>query len=412
MITTLASTSNATEQPTDEGDFPPQPTAVRYCKNCHSEMSWVIDRPNHRWCILCYPCRNRQRRKKLGGDPSTDYRRRLPIMCTYDLWDEEWTRCRERFLQTIGSRSKASLTYYTNILDNFFSEPAKRPQDYTYEDVWVFIHRPCKQGSRSARHPPSIGTINTKLTVLSSFYGFARRRPFKLISGDLPTDGITAGKPSRNYRVLSLAEIARFLGCITRDTPRGARDFAIFTTYFYTASRLSAVARLRYGDIEPTTFFENGVSRAGWTFRFFGKGHSTQEMRNELPTPAYHAIMEWLAISGRLPTIKPDDPIFIGVPPSGNLLDQHKPLGNSTIERACKVYAQKVGIDPQKICVHSFRHTSAREHAAAGADWRVIQRLLGHQSLQTTGLYLEVLVGQSDPTASLLEQRLQADMTK
>jgi len=172
------------------------------------------------------------------------------------------------------------------------------------------------------------------------------------------------------------------------------------------------VARLQWRDIEPATFVENGITRAGYTWRFFGKGHSTQEARNELPAPAYQAIIEWLQISGWLTTIESGDPIFIGVPPSGNLLDQHKPLSNSSIERACKVYAKKAGIDPQKICVHSFRHTSAREHAAAGADWRVIQRLLGHQSLQTTGLYLEVLVGQADPTASLLEQRLQAVMSK
>ncbi len=345
-----------------------------------------------------------------------------------DIHASPWERCMAQFLRQLydRSRSEKSVRDYRRTLLAFFSSsaqggPAKHPEHYTREDVEDFLHRP-STSSRNTGAPPSIATMNQRLSILSSFYTFAATftipgpdgRPRALLQSPSPTLGLRHKRPDRVYRAFNEDELDRFFTVIPTDTVMGLRDRAIFLLYFWTARRREEIARLKWGDIERATIVdERGGRRQGWRYRFYGKGKRGQEDMAELPVPAKLAIDRYLTAARRMQSIRADDPLFIAIGPEqgggkrGVTLppDDHTPLTSRAIAHALKKYAVLAGIDAQRLSIHSWRHTAAQQRYEAGEDIRSLQRLLRHSNIATTDIYIRGLLGTADPGASLLEER-------
>jgi integrase/recombinase XerC len=78
---------------------------------------------------------------------------------------------------------------------------------------------------------------------------------------------------------------------------------------------------------------------------------------------------------------KPKDPIFLG--------ERGGPLVPRILQRNLKAYLIKANLDPE-ITPHKLRHSFATHLLDHGADIRIIQELLGHESLATTQIYTKV----------------------
>lgn len=65
-----------------------------------------------------------------------------------------------------------------------------------------------------------------------------------------------------------------------------------------------------------------------------------------------------------------------------------------------KHYAVRYGIDPDTMYPHSFRHRFAKNFLARSSDIPLLADLLGHESIETTRIYL---------TRSSKEQKLLLD---
>jgi integrase len=64
-----------------------------------------------------------------------------------------------------------------------------------------------------------------------------------------------------------------------------------------------------------------------------------------------------------------------------------RPMQPITVQRLMERLKERTGVDA-RTTPHTWRHTWARSRATAGTDVLVISRLMGHTSVQATGLYL------------------------
>lgn len=316
--------------------------------------------------------------------------------------DVSWQRCLDSFLTSIEDRSGsvASRQTYENTLARFFSDPAKSPADYTRTDIIAFVQQPSTHPMNKGQKI-SASTHNQRLCVLIGFYRYASSYEVNgqpLYQKPLPTTSIPYVKRDVHPRVMTAAELERFIGSIP-NTPKGIRDKAMYLLYFWLGRRRSELYRLRWRDIEATIIVdEDGSRRPGHVYTYVSKGKSRTPITKEFPAPAWHILSTYLARSGRLATIKPDD--FLFVPVHG----ENRPLHDDYINNEFVRYARLAGLRPG-FTLHSLRHAAARERYLAGSSIRDIQHFLDHSSIGTTDTYLRTIAGVSDPGAALLEKR-------
>lgn len=57
-------------------------------------------------------------------------------------------------------------------------------------------------------------------------------------------------------------------------------------------------------------------------------------------------------------------------------------------------YAEEYGIDPKVVYPHSFRHRFAKNFLAKYNDIALLADLMGHESIETTRIYLRMTAGE------------------
>ncbi len=333
----------------------------------------------------------------------------LPAALLY--LSKEWQICVVAFLQHVfddHSHSAKTVNLYRLLLSQFFSLLHKQPESVTYADVKRYLDSPVRVLAGNGGQPAD-GTRNMRQCAISSLYTFAAFYLNRPIAN--PTTGMSYVKRQRigRKRAFSEEELRAFFEAIP-DSVLGSRDYAIFLAYFLTGKRREELVRLRYGDIEPWVFSEQGKSRQGYRFRYYGKGKGQEPQYQELPKMAYQAIMAYLKRSGRLATIKPGDPLFVpvgyGFHGAMTYTGSNKPLYSSTVAYNFKRYLYAAGLGhDRRLTLHSLRHTAAVMHYRARPDIMLLQKFLGHASVATSQFYIEDLFGIEDPVALIIEKQ-------
>ncbi len=167
---------------------------------------------------------------------------------------------------------------------------------------------------------------------------------------------------------LSESEVDKLVESIDRSTDEGERNYAILELLYACGFRVSELINLRLSDVFP----KEGV------IRVIGKGDK------ERLVPIHdHAlrVMERYIREVRIHSdIKrgEEDIVFLS--------KRGKRMARSTVFTMIRNLAEKAGIR-KNIGPHTFRHSFATALVNRGADLRVVQQLLGHESITTTEIY-------------------------
>jgi site-specific recombinase XerD len=153
------------------------------------------------------------------------------------------------------------------------------------------------------------------------------------------------------------------------------RDRALVETAYAAGLRISELAAADLGSLE----LERGE------LRVLGKGR--KERIGLLGRPAREAIAGYLA-EGRPELAARGDPLADA--PTAIFLNHHgAALGVRGLRMRLDRLRRNAGL-PEGVSPHTLRHSFATHLLEGGADLRVVQELLGHESLATTQVYTHV----------------------
>lgn len=146
------------------------------------------------------------------------------------------------------------------------------------------------------------------------------------------------------------------------------RDAALLELLFTTGMRVSEVAGTNVGDVD--------MQKLSLSVR--GKG----SRQREIPI-ACEALEDALTnyLASRAHGLTPEEPVFVN--------KRGKRLSDQSIRHILRKYSERIG-DRRRITPHMLRHTVATLLLEDGVDLRHIQRLLGHSSITTTTIYVQV----------------------
>jgi len=233
-------------------------------------------------------------------------------------------------------------------------------------------------------------SVAQRLAAIRSFHRWAART--ELAPGD-PWGAIATPRlPRRLPRVLEVEQIERLLAVIDEDLAAAGsasdrraatslalalRDRALVETAYAAGLRISELAAAQLGLLD----LQRGE------LRVYGKGR--KERIGLLGRPARSAIAAYLE-DGRPVLLGRRIGDAVGEPPSELFLNHRgDPLGVRGLRYRLDRLCRRAGL-PEGVSPHTLRHSFATHLLDGGADLRIVQELLGHESLATTQVYTHV----------------------
>lgn len=246
----------------------------------------------------------------------------------------------------------------------------RAPSELRFEDLDVATVSAFLDHLEHERHN-AIRTRNARLAAIRSFYRYAARRHVEHAELIQRVLAIPQKRYVRNdVAFLEPEEVDALLAAPDGSHFLGRRDRAILQLAVESGLRVSELTGLACADV---------VLRHGPFVRCVGKGR--KERVTPLSRTTAAAMEEWL----RERDGGPDDPLFVtrrgerlGRAGVARLLDKHV----GTAARQCPSLATKT------VSPHVLRHTAAMRLLRAGVDTSVIALWLGHESVDTTMVYV------------------------
>jgi site-specific recombinase XerD len=225
----------------------------------------------------------------------------------------------------------------------------------------------------------SIRSRNLRLTAVHSFFRYAAL--------EAPAHSAQIQRvlaiPSKRFthtliNFLTRPEVEALLAAPDQRTWSGRRDHAFLLVAVQTGLRLSEMTGLRREDL---------ILGTGAHVRVIGKG------RKERCTPIARSTLAVLKAWLREPQRGDSEVLFpsargerLSVHGVQYMLNKHR----ESASRFCPSLKQK------RVTVHCLRHTMAMDLLQAGVDRSVIALWLGHESVETTQIYLEATLAMKE----------------
>lgn len=204
--------------------------------------------------------------------------------------------------------------------------------------------------------------------LLSSLRSFCTWLVLEGLLKDNPCDRVDAPKLGRYLPdVLSVDEVAAVIGTADTTTWMGLRDRALLEVLYGCGLRVSEAVGLKISNF----YLEDSF------IRVVGKGN--KERIVPVGEMAVAAVMAYL--ESRPAEFSGVDDLFLN--------RYGKALSRVSAFNAVKKMTLAAGIS-KSVSPHTFRHSFATHLIENGADLRVVQEMLGHESVATTEIYTHV----------------------
>lgn len=257
------------------------------------------------------------------------------------------------------------------LLEFAYNRLEKPPSKLALDDLTAPFIGAFLDHIQSDRHNGS-RTRNLRLTAIRSFFHYAA---FQEPSRSAHIQRVLAIPTKRQDRplidFLTHPEIEALLTSPDKTTWTGRRDQALLVLAIQTGLRLSELIGIRRCDIVLTT---------GAHVRCYGKGR--KERCTPLTKQTVAVMKTWLEERGG----SDDDVVFPNargtqLSPDGvqYLLAKHVAAARKTCP----------SLKDKRVSPHVLRHTAAMDLLQAGVDHSVIALWLGHESAETTMIYLQ-----------------------
>jgi integrase/recombinase XerD len=292
----------------------------------------------------------------------------------------------ERFLRGLAARDASIHTQrsYATSVGAYLDWLAERGVDWrspSRTDLRAYLAHLGARGARSS--------TAQRLAAIRSFHRHAARE------GSAPGDPwgaiATPRLPRRLPRVLEVEQVERLLAAVDEElaeamdgpagvraalaVPLALRDRALVETAYAAGLRISELAAARLSSVDL---------RRG-EVRVLGKGR--KERIGLLGRPAREALGAYLD-DGR-PDLAARRPAGMDEPDEIFLNHRGGPLGVRGLRYRLDGLRRRAGL-PDGVSPHTLRHSFATHLLDGGADLRIVQELLGHESLATTQVYTHV----------------------
>ena len=286
----------------------------------------------------------------------------------------------ETYLPKVKGLSKATIVSYKTsfrlLMEYMYSYRKLSADRITFEAIdeqvvmafldWIENERDCCAATR-----------NQRLSAIVAFSIYAQNRDF----GSAATFRNNVSKvpkkkePRKGRSTFTREEIKILLALPDDSSEIGKRDKTLLCFMYSSGARAQEVCDLTVGDIQFYT------DRAG--INIHGKG---QKMRR-IGIPSGASLILKKYIEHRRIANRYDAHVFS--------TQTHEKMSVSCIEEIFKKHiatamAEKPGMFRNKYSPHSMRHTTATHMLEAGVPLIVVKNYLGHVSLQTTQIYLEI----------------------
>lgn len=212
---------------------------------------------------------------------------------------------------------------------------------------------------------------NTRLAAIRSFFKYVSINEPQLL---LHCQKVLAMPSKRHEKCvvdfLARDEMDALLAAPDPTTWFGRRDRTLLLLMLQTGLRVSEAIALKRSDVELG---------AGAHVRCYGKGR--KERATPLRTDSRSALRDWMAVT----KATSDDPLFSTT--------RGKPLSRDAVARMLQKHVALASrkaptLASKRVTPHVLRHTAAMQLLQSGVDRTVIALWLGHESVETTQMYI------------------------
>lgn len=231
----------------------------------------------------------------------------------------------------------------------------------TLDDLQAFMYDSFKD----------IASVRTQARLVAGIHSFYRFLLYHHYIEQDPSELLETPKKEMHLpQVLSLEEIDSMIAQIDMSKREGHRNRAIIEILYGSGLRVSELVNLKLSDM----YINEGY------MRILGKGNKQRLV--PISAVAKEWIGYWLIARNEL-DVKPEakDIAFLN--------RYGRQLTRAMIFTIIKTLAREAGIQ-KTISPHTLRHSFATHLLQNGADLRIIQQLLGHESISTTEIYTHV----------------------